>query len=203
MHPAEMIWITGPALRSIPILPFVVAVLAVIVYVVPQTRKYALHVWFVPLCAVALGSAMLFGPLLCGAGLFWIVGWRWGTIIGCPIGVIAGAAAGVVLARTAVSRGRIFILIITLVVLYAYFIPLGLFEDHLGGGSGYGSSVPRWFIKLFEAAYLPWMGNAGKKTGYMIAMFYVLPIVFWLVVGWCGVVALRRRWKNRRTMRST
>jgi hypothetical protein len=164
---------------------------AVILLIVAKTRKFAPQVFYIPLCALLISSSMLFPPLSGGAGLYRIVGFRPAVIIGCALGVLTGAWLGIEIAGLSGRIGIKCQLITPVLLIYACFIPLGLFEDLMGGGSGYGDGLPRWFMKLLEIAYRPWMGYV-YRLWTASGVYCVASIVFWLITLWCGYAVLHR-----------
>jgi hypothetical protein len=149
-------------------------------------------------------SAVLLGPVTGGAGLYRLFGWSRGFILGVSFGLVTGAWVGWSVAKhikhAAAKVRKSFDIVLrvsaAVLMLLASCLPLALFEDSLGGGSGYGEGLPRVASRFFEHQIEPWF-NLGLRWVSFGAKLWrwgsqILSGIFWVLVICCLFDAARR-----------
>lgn len=169
-----------------------------------RVMQFCVPAYYVSLSTVLFCSAILLAPLTGGAGLFRLFGWSRGYILGAAFGFVTGAWFGWNVAKQ-VNRasaglrkpfGVVLRMIAAVLMLFASYLPLALFEDSLGGGSGYGDGLPRVASKFFEHQIEPWFYYVLRwvfRGGIMLHWGYqILSGIFWLLVI-CSLFSVSRR----------
>ena len=166
---------------------------------VSKTRRFGLLGYFSVSFAMLFGSAILVGPLRGGAGLYRLFGYPRSLILSGFLGLLAGAWLGwnfaTRLKRASVRISKQLGIAVqgtasVLMFMVAY-LPLAIFVDSLGGGSGQNDFFPGITNVLFWSVIDPWFSYFARffRTS---SSYQLISVAFWILAICCLLDISRR-----------